>query len=126
VSLGCDALATFLVAIALGGVVGWSGDAAWASVIHVGAAALALGAALVVVAGALRGEAAPLASARDYLTLTKPRIMTLLLLTGGAGMFVGAQGVPPPGLFAGMSPAISPECAAWPSSNLMGSIRRLK
>ena len=42
---------------------------------------------------------APLASARDYLTLTKPRIMTLLLLTGAAGMFVGAQGVPPLGLF---------------------------
>ena len=26
--------------------------------------------------------------------------MTLLLLTGAAGMFVGAQGVPPLGLFA--------------------------
>ena len=51
-------------------------------------------------AGALRGEATPLAAWRDYLTLTKPRIMTLLLLTGAAGMFVGAQGVPPIGLFA--------------------------
>ena len=68
--------------------------------LHVGAAAVALGVALVVVAGVLRGEATPLASARDYLTLTKPRIMTLLLLTGAAGMFVGAQGVPPLGLFA--------------------------
>jgi protoheme IX farnesyltransferase len=93
------ALASFLVAIALGGVVGWSGDAAWATALHVGAAATALGVALAVVAGALRGEAAALASARDYLTLTKPRIMTLLLLTGAAGMFVGAQGVPPLGLF---------------------------
>ena len=37
---------------------------------------------------------------RDYLTLTKPRIMTLLLLTGAAGMFVGAQGAPPLWLFA--------------------------
>jgi protoheme IX farnesyltransferase len=35
------------------------------------------------------------ASWRDYVTLTKPRIMTLLLLTGAAGMFVGAEGVPP-------------------------------
>ena len=92
------ALASFIVAIALGGVVAWSSDATWASALHVGAAAVALGVALVVVAGALRGEAAPLASARDYLTLTKPRIMTLLLLTGAAGMFVGAQGVPPLGL----------------------------
>jgi protoheme IX farnesyltransferase len=30
-------------------------------------------------------------------TLTKPRIMSLLLLTGAAGMFVGAGGVPPLG-----------------------------
>jgi protoheme IX farnesyltransferase len=93
------ALGTFLIAIALGGVVGWSGDASWAATLHVAAAAVALAFALVVVAVALRGEGAPLASARDYLTLTKPRIMTLLLLTGAAGMFVGAQGVPPLGLF---------------------------
>jgi protoheme IX farnesyltransferase len=93
-------LLALLVAIALGGVVAWSGDATWAVVLHVAGAAMALGLASVVVAGAFRGEATPLAAARDYLTLTKPRIMTLLLLTGGAGMFVGAQGVPPLGLFA--------------------------
>ena len=93
------ALGSFVVAIALGGVVAWRSDATWAAALHVGAAAVALGVALVVVASALRGEAVPLASARDYLTLTKPRIMTLLLLTGAAGMFVGAQGVPPLGLF---------------------------
>ncbi len=93
------ALGAFLLAIGLGGLVAWSGNATWAAALHVGAAAVALGVALVVVAGALRREAPPLASARDYLTLTKPRIMTLLLLTGAAGMFVGAQGVPPLGLF---------------------------
>jgi protoheme IX farnesyltransferase len=37
---------------------------------------------------------------RDYVTLTKPRIMSLLLLTGGAGAFVGAGGVPSWGVFA--------------------------
>jgi protoheme IX farnesyltransferase len=94
------ALAAFLVAIALGGVVAWSDDADWAAALHVASAAVALGLGLVVVAGALRGEATPLAAWRDYLTLTKPRIMTLLLLTGAAGMFVGAQGAPPLGLFA--------------------------
>ena len=94
------ALVALLVAIALGGIVAWSGDATWAVALHVGGAAVALGLALVVVLRSLRGEAAPLASPRDYLTLTKPRIMTLLLLTGAAGMFVGAQGVPPLGLFA--------------------------
>jgi len=94
------ALAVFLAAIALGGVVAWTGDATWAVALHVGAAAAAFGLALVVLVGALRAGPAPLASARDYLTLTKPRIMTLLILTGAAGMFVGAQGVPPLGLLA--------------------------
>jgi heme o synthase len=94
------ALAVFLAAIALGGVVAWTGDATWAVALHVGAATLALGCALVVLVGAARGAPAPLASLRDYLTLTKPRIMTLLLLTGAGGMFVGAQGVPPLGLLA--------------------------
>jgi protoheme IX farnesyltransferase len=40
-----------------------------------------------------------LGSLRDYIALTKPTIMSLLLLTGAAGMFVGAQGVPPLGTF---------------------------
>jgi heme o synthase len=93
------AVALFLVAVALGGVVAWSGTARWAVAVHVGAAAVALGASLVALAGAVRGAPAPLAAPRDYLTLTKPRIMTLLLLTGAAGMFVGAQGVPPLDLF---------------------------
>ena len=94
------ALVALLVAIALGGVVAWSGEATWAVAVHVGGAAVALGFALVGAARGFRGEATPLASAHDYLTLTKPRIMTLLLLTGAAGMFVGAEGVPPIGLFA--------------------------
>jgi len=95
------ALVALLVAIGLGGVVAWSGDAAWAVALHVGVAATAaLGLTLLVAFGAYRGGPAPFAAPRDYLTLTKPRIMTLLLLTGGAGMFVGAEGVPPLGLFA--------------------------
>ena len=77
----------------------WTGDAAWAVALHVGGAAVALGLTLVISVGAFRGRPVPLASARDFLTLTKPRIMTLLLLTGAAGMFVGAQGVPPLGIF---------------------------
>jgi len=93
------ALVLLLVAVALGGVVAWSGSARWAVAVHVLAAAVALGAALVALAGALRGRPAPLASARDYVTLTKPRIMTLLLLTGAAGMFVGAEGLPALDLF---------------------------
>ena len=93
------ALVSLLAAIALGGVVAWSGDASWAVALHVAGAAVAFALGAVVVVGAFRGEATPLGAGRDYLTLTKPRIMTLLLLTGAAGMFVGAQGVPPLGLF---------------------------
>ena len=94
------ALVLLVIAIGLGGVVAWSGSATWAVALHVGAAALAFAAALVAAATTFRGAATPLASWRDYLTLTKPRIMSLLLITGAAGMFVGAQGVPPLGLFA--------------------------
>ena len=94
------ALALFLLAIALGGLVAWSDSAAWAVALHVGAAGLALGAALLVLASAWRGRLMPVGSSRDYLTLTKPRIMSLLLVTGACGMFVGAQGVPPLWLFA--------------------------
>ena len=64
--------------------------------VHLAFAAVALAAALTTVAGSFRGEAVAPAPWRDYLTLTKPRIMTLLLLTGAAGMVVGAQGIPPP------------------------------
>ncbi len=92
-------LTLFLLAIALGGVVAWSDSAGWAVAFHVGAAAAAFAASLLTVVASLRGRAAPLASPRDYLTMTKPRIMSLLLLTGAAGMFVGAQGAPPLDLF---------------------------
>ena len=93
------ALVLLLTAIALGGAAAASGGAAWALDLHVAAAATAFAAALAVAAGALRGRPASLASRRDYLTLTKPRIMSLLLITGAGGMFVGYQGVPPLGLF---------------------------
>jgi heme o synthase len=94
------ALVLFLAAIALGGVVAWSGSATWAVALHVGAAGVALAAAaLVVVVSVVRGTPARLGAARDYLTLTKPRIMSLLLVTGAGGMFVGAQGAPSLSLF---------------------------
>ena len=63
--------------------------------IHLALAALAFSASLVSAALTFRGEPVPIGSARDYLTLTKPRIMTLLLLTGLCGMVVGAGGLPP-------------------------------
>jgi heme o synthase len=67
---------------------------------HLALAALAFAATVFVAARTLRGDAAPEGPWRDYVTLTKPRIMSLLLITGGAGAFVGAAGVPAWGAFA--------------------------
>ena len=66
--------------------------------LHLALAAVAFAATLVVAASTYRGEPAPRASWRDYVTLTKPRIMSLLLITGLCAMFVGAQGAPHPWL----------------------------
>jgi heme o synthase len=61
---------------------------------HAVLAAFALASLLVVTAQSLRGEHVPWGSWRDYVTLTKPRIMVLLLITGFCGMIVGARGWP--------------------------------
>jgi heme o synthase len=86
-------LVLLLLAIATGGLVAWV-DADWSVAIHVAVAGGALAASLVTLALCFRGAPAPLGPWRDYVTLTKPRIMSLLLLTGAAGMFVGAGGWP--------------------------------
>jgi len=83
-----------LAAVGSGGLVAAVDGARWATWLHVAYAAAALAAALVSASVAFRGGRLPLGPWRDYVTLTKPRIMSLLLLTGAAGMFVGAQGVP--------------------------------
>ena len=67
--------------------------------LHLALAALAFGATVLLAALVWRGEVED-GPARDYITLTKPRIMSLLLLTGAAGVFVGAGGVPAASTFA--------------------------
>jgi protoheme IX farnesyltransferase len=62
--------------------------------LHVALAALAFGSAVVATAASFRGSAVDGGPWRDYVTLTKPRIMTLLLLTGACGMIAGAHGWP--------------------------------
>jgi protoheme IX farnesyltransferase len=88
------ALVLFLVAIGFGGLLAWTGGS-FARGAHIAFAAVAFAAALWVAAETLRGAPAPRGAWRDYVTLTKPRIMTLLLWTGLCGMLVGAQGLPP-------------------------------
>jgi protoheme IX farnesyltransferase len=93
-------LAVFGLQVGLGGIVVLSDSAAWARGLHVAFGGIALAAAAVSAALAFRGGARfPAGSARDYVTLTKPRIMSLLLLTAAGGMAVGAEGLPPLGLF---------------------------
>ena len=62
--------------------------------IHLIAASAAFAATAVAAARTFRGVEPAVGSVRDYVNLTKPRIMSLLLLTGGAGLFVGAGGAP--------------------------------
>ena len=62
--------------------------------VHLALSALAFAAALVATVATYRGAPAPRAAFRDYITLTKPRIMSLLLITGLCAMFVGAEGTP--------------------------------
>ncbi|HZO96492.1 MAG TPA: heme o synthase [Gaiellaceae bacterium] len=67
--------------------------------VHLAAAALAFAATALLAVRVARRGAAGRAAARDYVTLTKPRVMSLLLLTGGAAVFVGAGGLPGWGVF---------------------------
>jgi len=85
--------------------------------LHAGLAALALAAALVSTIVAFRGRTVAAGSWRDYVTLTKPRIMSLLLVTGAAGAFVGAQGVPPLGLLAAAMVGLALACGGASALN---------
>jgi heme o synthase len=87
-ALASAALILFLAAVAT-----W-----WSPALHLTLAAAALATTMLATARLYRGDQPQRVAWRDYVALTKPRIMTLLLLTGAAGMFVGAQGVPDLGL----------------------------
>jgi protoheme IX farnesyltransferase len=85
---------------------------------HVGLAVLAFAATVIAATAVYRGVPAPeRGSARDYVTLTKPRIMSLLLLTGACGMFVGARGVPPLGTFVATMVGLALACGGASALN---------
>ena len=88
--LAVTALVLFVCAVA-----SW-----WSAALHLALAGAALAFTIVTTARLYRGTRPRRVAWRDYVALTKPRIMSLLLLTGAAGMFVGAQGVPDLGLLA--------------------------
>jgi heme o synthase len=101
------ALGLFVVAMA-----SW-----WSGTVHVALAALSFGSAAVLAGVSRRGAPAPRGSWRDYVTLTKPRIMSLLLLTGAGGMFVGAQGIPEPRALVAMLAGLALACGGASALN---------
>jgi heme o synthase len=85
--------------------------------LHVAFASAALAAAAVSAAQCFRGEPVAAGPWRDYVTLTKPRIMSLLLVTGAAGMFVGAGGVPDLELFVATMVGLALACGGASALN---------
>ncbi len=85
--------------------------------LHVLFAALACAAAAWTAAASFRG--APVAGGpwRDYVTLTKPRIMSLLLLTGACGMVGGAGGWPGTTKFAAAMAGLALACGGASALN---------
>ena len=68
--------------------------------VHLAAASVAFAATVWVCAQCFRsGHNTVHGSVSDYVELTKPRVMSLLLLTGAAATFVGAGGVPQASVF---------------------------
>ncbi len=111
------ALGLLLLAIATGGLVALVDDARWAVGLHVATAGTSLAASLVALVISFRGEPVPFGAWRDYVVLTKPRIMSLLLLTGAAGMFVGAEGWPNGWQFAAMMLGLALACGGSSALN---------
>jgi heme o synthase len=89
----------------------------WSSSLHVALAAGAAAAAALTTARLYRGERPARVAWRDYVALTKPRIMSLLLLTGASGMFVGAQGLPELGSFGATMLGLALACGGASAMN---------
>jgi protoheme IX farnesyltransferase len=106
-------LAPSVLALALFG----AAAAVTAPGVHAALASLSLAAALVSAVQCFRGDGVSSGPWRDYVTLTKPRIMSLLLVTGAAGTFVGAGGVPPLDTFAAAMVGLALACGGASALN---------
>jgi len=113
------ALGLFLLQMGLGGLVALTDAGPWLEGLHVALGALSLAAASITCALTVRGGRGPLRPFpwRDYLTLTKPRIMVLLLLTAVGGVFVGADGTPSLGLLATVLGGLALACGGASALN---------
>jgi len=112
------ATALLIGQVGLGALVAATGDGPWVGRTHVAASALCLAAVLVLAVRAREGAAPPARGAwRDYVTLTKPRIMVLLLLTAACGMFVAARGLPAWGTFVATMAGLALACGGASALN---------
>jgi protoheme IX farnesyltransferase len=101
--LGPLAIATaviFLAQVAIGAANPLTRFSPWALGAHPAAASLLWCSVVALAAVAWRPESRQGALVRDLVALTKPAIMSLLLLTALGGMFLAARGVPPFGILA--------------------------
>jgi len=101
--LGPLAIATgliFIAQIAIGAANPLTGFSPWAVGAHPAVASLLWCSVVALAAVAWRPAARQGALVRDLVALTKPAIMSLLLLTALGGMFLAQRGVPPFGLLA--------------------------
>ena len=104
IGLAGVAVGTLVIAqMVVGAANPWTGFASWARAAHLTMATGLWGGTVVMAALAWNGQVlnpsgrlgASLRTVPDYLTLTKPMIIVLLLITALGGMFLAAQGVPP-------------------------------
>ena len=101
--LGPLAIATgliFIAQIAIGAANPLTGFSPWAVGAHPAVASLLWCSVVALAAVAWRPATRQGALVRDLVALTKPAIMSLLLLTALGGMFLAQRGVPPFGLLA--------------------------
>ncbi|TMF75431.1 MAG: protoheme IX farnesyltransferase, partial [Chloroflexi bacterium] len=101
--LGGVAIATaliFVLQVAIGAANPLSNFRDWALAAHPAAASLLWCSTVALAALAWRPMSGQGAVVRDLIALTKPAIMSLLLLTALGGMFLAARGVPPFGILA--------------------------
>ena len=92
--------ATFLAQVAVGAANPLTGFSPWALGAHPAAASALWCSVVALTVLAWRPAAGQRALARDLIALTKPAIMSLLLVTALGGMFLAARGVPPFGVLA--------------------------
>jgi protoheme IX farnesyltransferase len=90
------ALGLTVLEAATGGIVILAPGAPWTEGLHITIGAAAFAATTLAATMAFRGHAAPEGTWSDYVALTKPRIMVLLLITAAGGMFAAARGLPSP------------------------------